>query len=108
MSGGVADPSDRFIAPTIVANASRDDKVMKEEIFGPLLPILVVKNVEEAIDYIKQNEKPLALYVFSTKKEVIDKFLEETSSGVFCANDAIINLLGKYFRKFIYFSEKKT
>lgn len=70
---------------------------MKEEIFGPILPILVVKDVEEAIDYIKANEKPLSLYVFSTKKDVIDKFLEETSSGVFCANDAIINMLRKKY-----------
>ena len=66
---------------------------MTEEIFGPLLPVLAVKDVNEAIAYITSNEKPLTIYVFSGNEKTIDRFVAETSSGVFCANDAIINLL---------------
>lgn len=57
-------------APTILTDVSPDSKVMEEEIFGPVLPILTVKSVDEAIDFINRREKPLALYVFSNNKKV--------------------------------------
>ena len=57
-------------APTILTDVSPASKVMEEEIFGPVLPILPVKSVDEAIEFINSREKPLALYVFSNNKKV--------------------------------------
>ena len=57
-------------APTILTDVSAESKVMEEEIFGPVLPIVTVKSVEEAIEFINRREKPLALYVFSNNKQV--------------------------------------
>lgn len=57
-------------APTILTDVSPESKVMEEEIFGPVLPILTVKSVDEAIEFINCREKPLALYVFSNNKKV--------------------------------------
>lgn len=57
-------------APTILTDVSAESKVMEEEIFGPVLPIVSVKNVDEAIEFINRREKPLALYVFSNDKKV--------------------------------------
>lgn len=58
------------LAPTILTDVSPESKVMEEEIFGPVLPILTVKSVDEAIEFINCREKPLALYVFSNNKKV--------------------------------------
>ncbi|CAG2101874.1 unnamed protein product, partial [Medioppia subpectinata] len=90
--GGDKDITDRYIAPTILTDVSPTDPVMQEEIFGPILPIIVVKDVDEAIDFINKREKPLTLYIFSTNKVVIDKLLNKTSSGSVCVNDAMIHL----------------
>ncbi|CAG2105821.1 unnamed protein product, partial [Medioppia subpectinata] len=87
------DLEDKFIEPTIVADVPFDDSLMSEEIFGPILPVLIVRDANEAISFIRSRDKPLALYVFSSDKITIDKFVDRTSSGVFCANDAIVNLL---------------
>ncbi|XP_015782605.1 aldehyde dehydrogenase, dimeric NADP-preferring-like [Tetranychus urticae] len=90
--GGSSDKNDRFIEPTILLNCSIDDPLMKEEIFGPILPIVIVSNVDEAIQLINRKSKPLTLYVFSQNQSVIDKISLETSSGSICANDALIHL----------------
>lgn len=88
--GGERDIKERYVAPTILVDVSPTDPVMSEEIFGPILPVIVVKDVNEAIDFINSREKPLTLYVFSTAKGIIDRFLNETSSGSVCANDALV------------------
>ncbi|KAF6297958.1 aldehyde dehydrogenase 3 family member A1 [Rhinolophus ferrumequinum] len=67
-------------------------KSVKEEIFGPIMPIVCVRSLEEAIQFINQREKPLALYVFSQNDKVIKKMIAETSSGGVTANDVIIHL----------------
>lgn len=64
-----------FTAPTILRDVKPDAKVMQEEIFGPLLPILTVKNADEAIKFINEREKPLALYIFSQNNKVKTYFL---------------------------------
>uniref|UniRef100_A0A8C3PLE2 Aldehyde dehydrogenase family 3 member A2 n=1 Tax=Calidris pygmaea TaxID=425635 RepID=A0A8C3PLE2_9CHAR len=66
---------------------------MEEEIFGPVLPILTVKNVDEAIEFINRREKPLALYVFSNDKKLIRRVISETSSGGMTANDVFMHAL---------------
>lgn len=90
--GGSYDQAERYIEPTIVVNCSLDDPLMKEEIFGPILPIVVVSNVEEAIKIINSRSKPLTLYVFSKNRKLINKVSRETSSGSVCANDALVHL----------------
>ncbi|XP_069082459.1 aldehyde dehydrogenase family 3 member A2 isoform X2 [Pleurodeles waltl] len=89
--GGQNDESTRFIAPTILTDVAPESKIMQDEIFGPILPILTVKSVEEAINFINEREKPLALYVFSNDKKVIKKVISETSSGGVTANDVIMH-----------------
>lgn len=62
--GGKTDPQDRMIEPTLLIDVKPDDRIMQEEIFGPVLPILIVATPEEAIEFINSREKPLAVYVF--------------------------------------------
>ncbi|XP_025020915.1 fatty aldehyde dehydrogenase isoform X1 [Python bivittatus] len=89
--GGEADESACFIAPTILTDVSPEARVMQEEIFGPILPIITVKSIDEAIQFINQREKPLALYVFSNNNKAIKKVIAETSSGGVTANDVIMH-----------------
>ncbi|XP_060541615.1 aldehyde dehydrogenase family 3 member A2 isoform X1 [Pantherophis guttatus] len=89
--GGETDESACFIAPTILTDVNPEAQIMQEEIFGPILPIVTVKGVEEAIQFINQREKPLALYVFSDSNKVINKMIAETSSGGVTANDVIMH-----------------
>ena len=77
---------------TLLTNVSTEDDVMKEEIFGPLLPIVNVSSVQEAIDFINEREKPLSLYVFSEDVNVQNKFMDETSSGGLTINETIFQL----------------
>lgn len=97
--GGEMDASEKFIAPTVIQDASVDMLCMKEEIFGPVLPIVTVKNEDEAIDFINDREKPLALYLFTKKKDVKEKILNQTSSGSTCVNDTVMQA-GKIFLKY--------
>ncbi|KAF6732792.1 Aldehyde dehydrogenase family 3 member B1 [Oryzias melastigma] len=90
--GGEADQEDKYIAPTVVVDLQGDDALMAHEIFGPILPILTVESLEEGIDFINGKEKPLALYVFSDESSVVKTVMENTSSGGFCSNDAIIHM----------------
>lgn len=90
--GGQSDEKDLFIAPTVLVDVKETDPVMQEEIFGPILPILDVEGVDEAINFINRHEKPLALYVFSTDNQVIDDMMDRASSGGFCSNDAIMQM----------------
>ena len=89
--GGHTNREDKFISPTVLSNVSLQSKVMKEEIFGPLMPIVTYKNLGEAIKFIGEREKPLALYLFSNKKKNQKRVLEETSSGALVFNDCVIH-----------------
>lgn len=90
--GGDTDAKERFISPTILTDVKPNDPVMEEEIFGPILPIINVSNVYEAISFIRNREKPLALYIFSENKRNVDAILQNTSSGGVCVNDTIMHL----------------
>ncbi|MFE8958705.1 aldehyde dehydrogenase family protein [Streptomyces iakyrus] len=79
--GGTSDRAAKYIAPTVLADVSPDAPVMREEIFGPILPIVTVPGVDEAIDFINDRDKPLALYVFSESEGTRRRFAAETSSG---------------------------
>ncbi|XP_062887041.1 aldehyde dehydrogenase family 3 member A2-like [Mobula hypostoma] len=89
--GGQNEEGDFYIAPTVVTDVDPDSKIMQEEIFGPVLPIVTVSSVDEAIAFINKRDKPLALYVFSHNKKLIKKMIAKTSSGGVTANDCLIH-----------------
>lgn len=90
--GGHTDPKELFVHPTILVDVNLNDSVMQEEIFGPVLSIVNLNSVEEAIDFINEREKPLALYVFTKKSKVKKAFLTYTSSGGVVINDTIMHI----------------
>ena len=93
--GGKVDALDRYIEPTLLDNVSEDSAVMREEIFGPVLPIIEIGDIEEAIEFINNREKPLALYVFA-KKEHAERVITLTSSGGACINDVIMHIANEH------------
>jgi len=90
--GGEMDEDSNFISPTVIVDVKPTDPIMQQEIFGPVLPFMTVKNEDEAIDFINSRDKPLALYVFSKNKEVVDKILNRTSSGGTTVNDTLMHI----------------
>ncbi|MEH2231966.1 MAG: aldehyde dehydrogenase [Nostoc sp.] len=90
--GGENQPSERYIAPTLIDNVSLEDSVMQEEIFGPILPIIEYTDITEAIALINSRPKPLALYLFSQDKNLQKRVLQETSSGGVCINDTVMQV----------------
>ena len=77
---------------TVMTNVNDDMKVMQQEIFGPLLPIMGYDNIDEAMDYVNQNERPLALYIYSFDKAFQEKILLGTHAGGVCINDAAFHV----------------
>jgi aldehyde dehydrogenase (NAD+) len=90
--GGKTKEKELRIEPTVMDNVTYDDLVMKEEIFGPILPILTFENIDDVISDLSNKDKPLALYIFSKNKKVIDKITSRISYGGGCINDVIIHL----------------
>jgi aldehyde dehydrogenase (NAD+) len=93
VTGGTVDVADRYVAPTITIDPSLDSAVMRDEIFGPILPVLAVDGPADAIAFITARPKPLALYVFAQSAHEVDTVLEETSSGGACINQTLMHLL---------------
>ena len=89
--GGVFDASDRTISPTVLKNVTPDMKIMQEEIFAPILPMMNYENIDEVIDYVNDRDKPLALYVFSHNQDLIDNVLQHTTSGNAAINDVVVH-----------------
>lgn len=89
--GGESDKEDLYISPTLIS-AKKDSHIMKDEIFGPLLPIIKVQNVKEAIDFVCEREKPLANYIFSEDRKLIDAILDRVSSGGVTINDTLMHI----------------
>ena len=79
--GGTLEGADRTIHPTMLTDVTPDMLIMQEEIFGPIVPVLTYKNIDDVIEYISGHGKPLALYIFSNNRNNIDKILSRTSSG---------------------------
>lgn len=92
ITGAEHDRGELFIAPTILADVSRDSSVMQSEIFGPILPLVEVADYADAIEYIGANDKPLGAYVFSEDEHVRRKFELETSSGALTFGAPVIHL----------------
>ncbi|KQC09705.1 MAG: aldehyde dehydrogenase [Smithella sp. SDB] len=90
--GGNSQRKDLYIAPTIIDQVSPNDPVMQEEIFGPILPLVEYNDIEEAIAFVNQRPRPLALYCFSKNKKIQNRILRETSAGGGCINDTISHI----------------
>lgn len=90
--GGKTDLEKLYIQPTLLYPINWKDKIMQEEIFGPLLPILVYYNFDEALNQIRNHEKPLSAYLFSNNSDEIEKFTTQISFGGGCINDVVMHL----------------
>lgn len=88
-AGETFDPAARKQPPVLVLDATPEMKLMQEEIFGPILPVLGYERIEEAIDYINRHDRPLALYWFGSNKAHRDRVLDQTISGGVTLNDCI-------------------
>jgi aldehyde dehydrogenase (NAD+) len=121
--GGNTDEQDLFISPTIIDDVKPDFPIMKEEIFGPILPVLSFTSISDVLNYVNSNEKPLAFYYFGKNKTAKD-ILNKTTSGGGCINDTLMHItnhklpfggvgnsgLGKYHGKesFLAFSNRRS
>ena len=94
--GGETDGEQNFIAPTLLSGVAKDARIMDEEIFGPVLPMLTYRDIEEVLDYVNGRPKPLALYVFSKVRGTVDRVLRATSSGGTAVNNVMIHGLSPY------------
>ena len=90
--GGESDPSSLRIAPTVLDGVTEEDPVMQEEIFGPILPVLTVDSMDQAIAFVRDRPRPLALYLFTSDWEVERRVLGALSFGGGCVNDTILHL----------------
>ena len=88
--GGKFNENDNYIDPTVLSNVTPTSAIMREEIFGPILPILTFSDIDDTIELINMKTKPLALYLFSKNKSRIDHVLKNTSAGTTCINDIYI------------------
>lgn len=91
--GGSMNEKELKIEPTIIDIKSKKTDIMQEEIFGPILPIMTYKNIDEVIDYINSHDKPLACYIFSNDKFIQDKIINKCSFGGGCINDTIMHIM---------------
>ncbi|KAI4980814.1 hypothetical protein ZWY2020_021299 [Hordeum vulgare] len=122
--GGSVNHKTLTIEPTILLNPPLDSDIMTEEIFGPLLPIITVKKIEDSIKFVTSMPKPLAIYAFTKNEKLKQRFINETSSGSITLNDAIVQYVveglpfggvgqsgfGQYHGKYSFelFSNKKA
>lgn len=91
--GGNVDIADRYIQPTVLTNVPKDARILHEEIFGPILPVVTWEKPEQAVDHINAAEKPLALYVYSKNEQQIDLVVNSTSSGDVGINTCLAQFL---------------
>lgn len=91
--GGEVNSNGRYMSPTLLTGVTDNSPIMKEEIFGPVLPIMTFKSLDEAIRSVHTREKPLALYIFSKNKNNIEKIIKSTTAGGTCVNSLIIHLV---------------
>ena len=88
--GGQSNRNTKYIAPTVLTDVAADSPVMQEEIFGPILPILCVDDLTDAIDFIRGRDKPLAAYLFTNDAAAERRFVDDVSCGSTCINDTMM------------------
>ncbi len=91
--GSAKAEGENFVAPTVLTNVDKSSRIMQEEIFGPLLPIIGYSDINEVIDHVNANEKPLALYVYTRDQKLAQHVLHNTSSGDACINTGLVQYL---------------
>ena len=94
--GGEVDFEKRYISPTIIRDVTLEDAVMNEEIFGPIIPVIKYKNMEDIKYYISHHKNPLALYVFSEDENFFEDIINRFSFGGGCVNDTISHVASAY------------
>lgn len=97
--GGDTDSSENYIAPTLLDNVSSEHAIMNEEIFGPVIPVMTYKTLNDAVEYINRGERPLALYVFGKDAEATRMIINSTTAGASVVNHVIMH----YFSPFLPF-----
>ena len=90
--GGALNPETRRLAPTVVVDPDPDSALMQEEIFGPILPVISVDDLTDAISFVNRRDKPLALYVFSSDDDQAQVVVDQTSSGGVCINHTLFHI----------------
>ena len=90
--GGTANPAQRYLAPTVLIDVPADAPVLQEEIFGPVLPVVTYRTFDDALAYVRNRPKPLAMYVFSRSGSKVEEALTETTSGGVCINNTLLHL----------------
>ena len=90
--GGISDIENCYTPITALIDVTPDMEIMKSEIFGPILPIVTYKTLDEAVQFVQGRPKPLALYIFGTNKQDIDSVLCRTTSGSTCINNTIVQI----------------
>jgi aldehyde dehydrogenase (NAD+) len=96
VTGGTVDDSDNYISPTLLDNVTSDHAIMKEEIFGPVLPVLTYRTLNEAVDYINQGERPLGLYVFGKDKADVQSVIGGTTAGGSVVNHVAMHYMSPF------------
>jgi aldehyde dehydrogenase (NAD+) len=92
VTGGIVDHDARFLGPTVVTGVTRDDPVMQEEVFGPVLPVLPVGSLDDATAFVRAGDHPLALYVFTEDDAAADRVVAATASGGVCVNGTLFHI----------------
>ena len=90
--GGKTDKARRFIEPTVLVDITPESKIMQEEIFGPVLPVMTYRDLDECVRFIRARPRPLALYLFTENKDTEKRILSTCSFGGGCINDTVIHL----------------
>jgi len=91
-TGGTISAAERYIAPTILSAIPDESAIMREEIFGPILPVLTYRTLDEALAFVNERPKPLAMYIFSQQQKVVERVLEQTTAGGTVVNNVVIHL----------------
>ncbi len=96
VTGGKTNDSENYISPTLLDDVTPDLAIMKEEIFGPLLPVVSYKTLDDAIDFINCGERPLGLYVYSKDKNATEKIISSTTAGGSVVNHTMMHYMSPF------------
>jgi aldehyde dehydrogenase (NAD+) len=96
VAGGIFNPDKKYVSPTIITDVRPDDPIMKEEIFGPVLPIIEFNEIDEAYSIIENNPKSLSAYIFTTSRILANEFMAKTQSGNAGINETVMQIASPY------------
>jgi aldehyde dehydrogenase (NAD+) len=96
IAGGIVDSQTCYVAPTVISDVLPGDLIMKEEIFGPILPVIEYSDFDDVYPIIELNPKPLATYIFSRDNKLIREFISKTRAGTAGVNDTVMQIASPY------------